>query len=363
MRLQWRFVLYFLIVSFVPMVLITMIQLEQLSRDMIITTLFLEVTLSVLIVFIAITLAKSITRPIDDLKKGADAFASGNLQYRIASQSDDEIGKVALAFDCMAEALNQEHQNLELKVQQRTEELSRSNKELDEFAYIASHDLKEPLRGIHNYAGFLMEDYADKLDNKGQEMLATVGKLTQRLEGLIDNLLHYSRLGRTNLERKDTDLNEIVHTSIETLKVFLDKNLAQVRVPEPLPVISCDPIALQEVFSNLITNAVKYNDNIGAKCVEIGTWNDASSGTHDSKMKRQTTGPVFYVKDNGIGIPEEQQNNVFTIFKRLHARNKYGGGSGAGLTIVQKIICKHGGEIWLESQVGKGTTFYFTLGG
>jgi two-component system, chemotaxis family, sensor kinase Cph1 len=233
-------------------------------------------------------------------------------------------------------------------------ELERSNTELDSFAYIASHDLKEPLRGIHNYSHFLMEDYAEVLDANGVAKLNTLVRLTQRMEDLINSLLHYSRLGRAELSRQPTNLNHLLQQAIDTLRISQPQNPIEFRLPQSLPTILGDRTQLGELFTNLLTNAIKYNDKL-EKWVEIGFAESETKQSEDSIFY------TFYVRDNGIGIAQKHLERVFQIFKRLHARDEYGGGTGAGLTIVQKIVERHGGKIWIESTPGEGSTFYFTL--
>jgi two-component system, chemotaxis family, sensor kinase Cph1 len=237
-------------------------------------------------------------------------------------------------------------------------ELVRSNTELDAFAYISSHDLKEPLRGIHNYANFLMEDYGAVLDEGGVAKLQTLVRLTQRMENLINSLLHYSRLGRAELSRKPTDLNELVQQVIATLKMSPSRASVDFRLPKPLPIVNCDRTQVSELFTNLISNAIKYSDS-SEKWVEIG-FIEAETGNKDVKIPYSSY-PTFYVRDNGIGILEQHQDKIFHIFRRLHAQDDYGGGSGAGLTIAKKIAEHHGGEIWVSSKLAEGSTFYFTL--
>ncbi len=233
-------------------------------------------------------------------------------------------------------------------------ELERSNIELDAFAYVASHDLKEPLRGIHNYSNFLMEDYGDVLHEDGIAKLQTLVRLTQRMEDLINSLLYYSRLGRTELSRKPTNLNDLVRQSIDTLRISQPQQPIEFRLPRLLPTIECDRTLFSELFTNLIGNAIKYNDRT-EKWVEIG-WLESETGSGKDPSLY-----TFYVRDNGIGIAQHHLERVFQIFKRLHAQDEYGGGTGAGLTIVQKIVDRHGGKIWVESVLGEGSTFYFTL--
>lgn len=224
--------------------------------------------------------------------------------------------------------------------------LEHSNAELDDFAHIASHDLREPLRGLHNYAEFLREDYADKLDDEGRHMLTSLGRLAQRLEGLIGALQQYARLGRAEQAVAPTDLNTVLDGVLETMAFSLEDAGATVERTEPLPTWDCEGARIGEVLRNLINNAVKYND-AGAKHIQVGF--DAAQ-------------QAVYVRDNGIGIAPEHHDRVFTLFKRLHTRDQYGGGTGSGLTLAQRIVERHGGRIWFESEPGQGTTFFFTIG-
>lgn len=241
-------------------------------------------------------------------------------------------------------------------------ELERSNIELDSFAYVASHDLKEPLRGIHNYSTFLLEDYGDRLGMDGTEKLATLIRLTQRMENLINSLLHYSRCGRAELVFQSVDLGEVVKSVIETIEISRPAS-ADFQILRPLPIVQCDRTQVLELFNNLISNAIEYN-NSTQKTAEIGYISSEQLAPELAKsLGLNHSQPVFFVKDNGIGIREKHLETIFKIFKRLHPANKYGGGTGAGLTIARKIVERHGGKIIVESTVGVGSTFYFTLGG
>jgi two-component system, chemotaxis family, sensor kinase Cph1 len=240
-------------------------------------------------------------------------------------------------------------------------ELERSNSELDAFAYIASHDLKEPLRGIHNYSSFLMEDYGQILDEDGLSKLQTLLRLTQRMEDLIDSLLHFSRLGRVELSRQRINLNELLQGVIDIINMNYQQSSVDILIPQTLPDIIGDRIQINELFTNLITNAIKYN-NKANKLVEIGfidTNEKAATDILSADSSQQLQ--VFYVKDNGIGIPEKHYDTIFRIFKRLHGQKDYGGGTGAGLTIAKKIVERHGGQISIESVMEEGTTFFFSL--
>ena len=226
--------------------------------------------------------------------------------------------------------------------------LRRSNQELDDFAYIASHDLKEPIRGLSNNAKFLQEDYADVVDAAGRRRLDRMIYLCGRMESLVDDLLYFSRLSRQDLAVQGADLNRIVRDIELMMEVTLRERNAVIAIPEALPTIICDVPRVTELFRNLITNAVKYNDK-PEKRIEVGV-----AGQEDGA-------PVFYVRDNGIGIEPRFFSDVFRIFKRLNEEDDAVKGTGVGLTFVKKIVERHGGRIWLESEPGAGTTFFFTL--
>lgn len=256
-----------------------------------------------------------------------------------------------------------QRKRMQAELEARNRALEESNKELDDFAYIASHDLREPLRGIANYAGFLMEDYGERFDAEGRAHLDTLVRLCRREDSLIDALLEYSRVGRTALALEPVDLNEVLGQVLDRIGHLLTDQAVEMRIPERLPTVRCDRVRISEVYFNLITNAVKYNDK-NNKWVEIGYQMadnriDGPSGT--APMTGRPAGPVLFVRDNGLGIQERHFERIFAIFQRLHGREKFGGGIGAGLTIVKKIVERHNGKIWVESQHGQGTTFYFTL--
>jgi two-component system, chemotaxis family, sensor kinase Cph1 len=238
-----------------------------------------------------------------------------------------------------------ERTRAEQEIEKTNIELLKSNSELDNFAYIASHDLKEPLRGIHNYSAFLLEDYGDKFDPEAKSKLQTLMRLTQRMED--------SRVGRVDLALKEVDLNEVVYNVLHLLEIRLQESNVTVRIPKALPSVYCDKARIGEVFQNLITNAMKYNDK-DEKWIEVGV-------IEEGEKVKELGSRIFYVRDNGIGIREKYFETIFMIFKRLHGRDKFGGGTGAGLTVVKKIIDRHHGHIWVESTYGEGTTFYFTL--
>lgn len=229
------------------------------------------------------------------------------------------------------------------------DKLNRSNKELEDFSYITAHDMKEPLRGIYNHVQFLIRDYGDKFDENAHKRLERLSYLTKHMERLISDLLFFSRLDKVDLAIEKTNLNDLVNEIISCMP--LEEENIKITIKENLPVMICDKVRIKEVFRNLIVNAVNYNES-NQKIISIGI---------DGDLSKQYHTPVIYVKDNGIGIEPKFYDEIFRMFKHLNKREKYNSGSGAGLTIVKKIIENHGGSIWLSSEQGKGTIFYFTL--
>ncbi|MES2597728.1 MAG: ATP-binding protein [Verrucomicrobiota bacterium] len=226
-------------------------------------------------------------------------------------------------------------------------ELERRNTDLNSFAHIAAHDLREPLRNMQNYLRFLREDHQHEFSTEALRKVSTVDALLHQSKELIDVLNEYSNIGRLEIKVRQVNMDTLLDDVLATLAALIQDKGTEIR-RHPLPIVSCDPVLCREVFSNLLTNALKYNAR-DEKWIEVGTTD--SPGT-----------PVtFYVRDNGIGIREKHFEDIFRMFRRLHAQGEYGGGTGAGLTIVKNVVERHGGRIWVESTAGEGTTFFFQL--
>lgn len=217
------------------------------------------------------------------------------------------------------------------------------NKELEDFAYVVSHDLKSPLRGIAKISEWLEADYADKLDEAGKDQLEMLRRRVHRLDSLIDGILEYSRLGRGKSEAKTIDMNTLLKEIVE-----LNANMrsVEVKVAPDLPIIQFVRPKMVQLFSNLISNAIKYNDKRRIE-IEIG-------------YEEQPDQHKFWVKDNGPGIEEPYRDKVFKIFQTLQTKDDVES-TGIGLSIVQKIIHDADGEIWIDSVLGESTTFFFTI--
>lgn len=247
----------------------------------------------------------------------------------------------------MAREISEANVNLELKVQRRTAELEEKNKELEQFAYVASHDLQEPLRMVTNFLQLLQAKYNAKLDDKGREYIFFAVDGAARMKLLIQDLLSYSRVNAREMTIEEIDTQRTVNYCLEVLKDKIQQKEVKITV-HPLPVVRANKSLTEQLFMNLINNAIKYGTDQGP-LIEIGT--TATSNDH-------VLG--FYVKDNGIGINEKYFDKIFIIFQRLNEKSKYEG-TGMGLAICKKIVEKHGGNIWVESNPGQGSTFYFTM--
>jgi PAS domain S-box-containing protein len=229
-------------------------------------------------------------------------------------------------------------------------ELTRSNAELEQFAHAAAHDLKEPLRGLALYASFLKEDFSAELPPEAVRMINTISRLAARGTALVDALLDLSQAGRTQLRITTVNLDALFNEVVENLATLAAEQHALISKVGPLPAIRCDRVQVGRILANLIINGIKYNHR-DPKVIEVGCYADPAR-PH----------PVVYVRDNGIGIKPEHHANIFNMFRRLHPADAYGGGTGAGLALVQMLVRRHAGEVWVESTPGEGSTFYFTVG-
>jgi len=225
------------------------------------------------------------------------------------------------------------------------QELARSNAELEQFAYVASHDLQAPLSTIASYAQLLKERYKNKIDANGIKFIDKMIKGSVRMQCLIDDLLEYSRVSRKIKDFEHTDCNQILREACANLQLSIRKNQAEIQCCN-LPLIMADSYQIMQLFQNLIGNALKYRSEENP-VIKIS-------------VEGQESYWLFSVKDNGIGINSQYYERIFQIFQRLHTQEEYVG-TGIGLAICQKIIERHSGRIWVESQVGIGSTFYFTI--
>jgi len=241
--------------------------------------------------------------------------------------------------------LVQHRERLEKLVEARTEELARSNRELEQFAYVASHDLQEPLRMVGSYVQLLERRYKDKLDEDATEFIAFAVDGAQRMQRLINDLLMYSRVGTRGKELVRTSCERILELTLANLRAAIDESGAEI-AHDALPEVVADETQLVQLLQNLIGNAIKFRGD-GPPHIEV-------SATQDEEEW------LFAVKDNGIGMDPEQAERIFRIFQRLHTQEEYSG-TGIGLAVCKRIVERHGGRIWAEAAPGKGSTFCFTI--
>jgi len=262
----------------------------------------------------------------------ADTFSESHLRLfeSIANLTEIALEKATLHDDTVNKA----------------REIEERNKELDDFTYVVSHDLKEPLITIEGYSKILLKDYNAALDQDGKEYLETVVQSSGHMKNLIDDLLTLSRLGHVKEAAEVVSSGEVVMDVVHDIQFTLHERNALVEVTTELPEVRYNRTQLGIVFRNLIANAVKFNDKPQPK-VEISA-------------REEKQDYVFSVKDNGIGIEERYFERIFMIFQRLHRKEEFRG-TGAGLTIVKKIVENHHGRIWVNSTLGEGTTFSFTI--
>jgi signal transduction histidine kinase len=243
-------------------------------------------------------------------------------------------------------ALRMENAALARSVKERTEELEAANKELEAFSYSISHDLRSPLFAIGGFTGILTEEYAALLPERAQRLLSNVTACTRRMETLVEDLLRFSRLGRQPLLKSAVSVSSIVRAALEELRQAEGGQRVEVRL-DPLPDCVGDPALLHQVFVNLLSNAFKFTSKKDKPVVEIG-------------CREQGAERVYFVRDNGAGFDMRYAERLFGVFQRFHSSEQFDG-TGVGLSIVHRIVQRHGGRIWAEAEPDKGATFQFVL--
>lgn len=304
--------------------------------------------------------AETLFDPLLRLVTAVNRMDAGNMVFTERIVGEHEIAQLSTAFNAMTERLQQtlvsrDALQQEVEIRRETEEklqnamlqLSRSNRELEQFAYVASHDLQEPLRMVSSYVQLLAERYRDQLDDKAQKFIYYAVDGANRMQVLIQDLLDFSRVSTRGLAFAPVDCNLIMQDACDNLQTSIGLAGAVI-TNDTLPTVIGDRVQLVQIFQNLFANSIKFCVNppptihVGAK-LKDGKW-------------------LFTVEDNGIGIDKKYADKIFVIFQRLHTREEYPG-TGIGLALCKRIVERHGGEIWFESEEGGGTTFFFTLPG
>jgi signal transduction histidine kinase len=299
----------------------------------------------------AFALSRNITRPLHSLTEAASAISSGEYSRQVHIGGNDELGKLAGAFNTMAVQVRDSQRALEQRVQERTSQLEVANKELESFSYSVSHDLRAPLRAIDGFSRILNEDYAAQLPQEAQRYLDLIRSNAKQMGRLVDDLLNFSRLGRQALQKQSVRPADLARQVLDELQSEQQGRKVNISIGE-LPVIQADPSLLKQVYVNLLSNALKYTRVRDEAEIEVGATNANGNGGDT----------VYYVRDNGAGFDMQYANKLFGVFQRLHRAEEFEG-TGVGLAIVQRIVQRHGGRVWAEAEVNQGATFSFTLHG
>jgi signal transduction histidine kinase len=302
-------------------------------------TIITSVVLLILLLVLSYKISGYIVSPVYKISETVQRITAGNLDERVDNQWTNEFGDLASAFNDMTDKLVKTQHRLHKKIA----DLDNTNDALNRFAYAVSHDLKSPLNTIHGLIEVFEMEYRGQIKGDGEKYLSLIKSQAQNMGNLIKGILEYSKSGDGKGNPQNVDLNQLLR---EVLVNIVVPNNIKVIIQDNLPSVMIDKFQVLQVYQNLISNAVKYNDKEEG-IVEVGYTNHGSYNT-------------FFVKDNGQGIDAENHEKVFDIFQKLKSI-KESDSTGVGLAIVKKIIESHGGKIWLESEVGKGASFYFTL--
>ncbi|NTV29195.1 MAG: HAMP domain-containing protein [Candidatus Omnitrophica bacterium] len=329
---------------------------ERTAEKILGTTLILSLLAAMGLAF---SIIRSITVPLQALGSASARIGAGDLDVRLEDKSRDEFGKVSRAFNDMSRQLKESKQkleaqsetlrkNLELTGQQK-KDLEKVNHELDRFVHTVSHDIRSPLMGIAWYADYLKKQYYEQFDQKGRNSLDGVCRGVDRANALISDLLALTRITRIRNPYQVVRVASMVDEVVANLEYRIKQNRVDLKIQSDLPTVVCDGIKIKEVFLNLLTNAIKFSSGTAdvQPVVEIAYVEKAD--THE-----------FIVRDNGIGIAPEHHEDIFDMFKRVDNSGKYEG-TGAGLSIVKNIVEDHGGAIWVESGLGHGAAFHFSI--
>ena len=293
----------------------------------------------------AVYASRPVRESLRELLQYVKRVAAGEAKGERLESDLAEVEQVSSLLNSLVASV----QEAQAKLARAQRELKSAQKEMDEYTYVISHDLKEPLRGIEAFSKFLIEDYREKLDEDGKHHIDVIRNSALRMQRLINDLLKFSRLGQQKSPLAPVGLNAmLLHVKLN-LQYALDQKKVELQI-EKLPTVVCDATAMTEVFHNLISNAIKYCDK-PQPVVEVGCQEQTNPETGKPEYR-------FHVRDNGPGIKPEYYEKIFQLFQRLHRDDE---GTGIGLTIVKRVVEWHGGRIWVESTMGQGTTFYFTL--
>jgi signal transduction histidine kinase len=301
-------------------------------------------------IIVAILITNRTIQPVLALTNAAKKISEGEFELKIENKSNDEIGQLTDSFNLMAQEISKKQDELISKneyIKQQAEELlQRYNSDLEQFAYVTTHDLIEPLRMITSYTQLLQRRYSHNFNDDAKEYMNYITEGVQRMHKIINDLFEYSHIRTNESDFEDTDFNEVIEDVLKKIEPDIKASNALI-ISDKLPKIKAVKSNMVQVFQNLIANAIKFRSELRQCEIRVG-------------FEDRGKDWLFYVRDNGIGFEPKYADKVFEIFKRLNRRDQYAG-SGMGLAICKNIVERHGGKIWAEPILEQGCTFYFTI--
>lgn len=327
---------------------------QSVLEIMILATSFISLAVAMVV---GLVLSWSFIRPVSRINAAMARISDGDFTQRVEVKNRDEFGTLGQNLNVMTGELSDLYEKLQVELAERkrlneimehhSNQLKAANTELEAFSYSVSHDLRAPLRSLNGFSQALIEDYSTELGSEGADYLNRISTASQRMGELIDDLLGLSRITRTEMNREPVELSNIVNHIIDNFKIVDSDRPATFTVANGVTAIG-DPHLLKGVMENLLGNAWKYTSKVSHAKIEFGV----------QEIEGET---VYFVRDNGAGFNMEYSDKLFNPFQRLHSAEEFEG-TGIGLATVRRIIGRHGGRVWPESEVGQGATFYFTLG-
>ncbi len=327
--------------------------LTQMSSGIFVANLTTSFSFALLLLFLINLLSNRITRPLKQLSACMGRAEAGESQVRAVLTGPQDIADMAHAFNSMMSVL-EEHAakirqlniELEQRVVQRTAQLEASNKELEDFSYSMSHDMRTPLRALDGFSKILLEEHAASLDDEGKRLVIVLRDNAQRMGRLIDDILHYLSMGRRKMEFSSVDVAKLAAEVFTELQVAAPARHLRLEIGT-LPPAWGDSNMIREALRNLMANAAKFSPTDGETLIEVGGATEKNEN-------------VYSVRDHGIGFDMRYADKLFRVFERVHPTGKYEG-SGIGLALVKRIVTRHGGRVWAEGKVSEGATIYFAL--
>jgi signal transduction histidine kinase len=327
--------------------------LSQMSSGIFVANLTTSFSFALLLLFLIRLLSSRITRPLKQLSACMERAEAGESQVRAVLAGPQDIADMAHAFNSMMSVLEEHaaeiHQlniELEQRVAQRTAQLETSIKELEEFSYSMSHDMRTPLRALDGFSKILLEEHSASLDDEGKRLAKVLRDNAQRMGRLIDDILHYLSMGRRKMEFSSVDIAKLASEIVTELQAAAPARHLRLEIGTLLPAWG-DSNMLREALQNLLANAVKFSSADGEVLIEVG--GAAEKGEN-----------VYSVTDHGVGFDMRYADKLFKVFERVHPTGQYGG-SGIGLALVKRIVTRHGGRVWAKGKTNEGATIYFAL--